>query len=195
MDTKQTNSKQNKFFLISFIPALAYWYLEANYSLKVALLGGVALALIELALEYILFKHTHLISRINFGLILILGGISFLGEDGIWFKLQPMMTGVGMGLFLMWSSLSGRSIMFTMMSEIGNTPPKSIVQKLELHMGIFMFLYGCFMAYVALNLSTDQWVFWKTGGFYIVTLVFMGLEFVYMRFQAKKSQSDSLRKS
>ncbi len=179
---KQKDLK-NKFFLISFIPAIAYWYLEANYSLQTALIGGMGLAILELTIEYFLFKHTHLISRINFSLILILGVISFMGEDGIWFKLQPFFTGVGMGLFLLIFQWRGKSIMWEMINEIQDkTPPKSFIVILEKHMAIFLFLYGVFMAYVAFKLSTDRWVFFKTIGFYIASFVFFILEFLYLRF-------------
>lgn len=178
----------NKFFLISFIPALAYWYLEVNYSLKIALIGGIALAILELALEFLLFKHTHLISRINFFLILILGGFSFLGEDGIWFKLQPAFTGIGLGTFLIVQKFRGKSLMLQMIKEMQNTPPPEFfVRQIESHMGYFLFFYGLFMGYVAFFLSTDLWLTFKTGGFYAASLIFFIVEILLIRIKIKKN--------
>ncbi len=85
------------FFFLSFLPAIAYWYLESNYDLQTALIGGLVLATVEILLEKIFTKHVHAISKFNFYLVVVLGGIAFIGQEGIWFKLQPFFTGVLMG--------------------------------------------------------------------------------------------------
>ena len=190
--SKMSKSKQNKFFLISFIPALAYWYLEANYSLRIALVGGLGLAIAELALEYILFKHTHLISRLNFGLILILGLISLAGDEGIWFKLQPMFTGFILGGFLLVRNIIGKSVMWEMVEEFNSEPPpKNILYMMEKHMSVLLIVYGSFMGIIAWKFSTDLWLFFKTIGFYIVFFVFMICEFLYIRWTLKKQVKTS----
>ncbi len=174
---------QNKFFFISFIPALAYWYLEENYSLKIALIGGMSLGIIELTLEYIFFKHLHLISKLNFALIAFLGAISLLGDDGIWFKLQPMFTGLAMGGFLLYRSLIHKSLMWDMVEEFNeNPPPKIFVTTIERHMSILLIIYGVFMGAIALYFATDYWLFFKTIGFYLVFGVFMVSELIFFRF-------------
>jgi intracellular septation protein len=176
-----------KFFLISFLPALAYWYLEENYSLQVALAGGMFLALTELTLEKIFTQHIHSISKLNFFLILFLGMISFLGEDGIWFKLQPFFTGLFLGPLLIVKTYRGGSYMMEMMESMGQAmPPKEIIISLERHSGAFLLGYGCFMAFVAFKMSTEQWLFYKTAGFYIAFAFFFVIEMVLMRRQARK---------
>ncbi len=110
------NSKH--FFLISFLPALAYWYLEENYSLEVALTGGILLSVIEMLLEKIFTKHIHTLSKFNFALILGLGSLSLLASEGIWFKLQPFFTGVVMGGYLLFRNLRGKSLITEMVYAI-----------------------------------------------------------------------------
>ena len=59
--------------------------------------------------------------------------------------------------------------MWEMMNSMPQKPliPKVLVKTMEKHM-VFLFAgYGAFMAYVALQWSTDRWVFFKTIGFYI----------------------------
>lgn len=186
-------SQQNKFFLISFIPAVAYWYLEANYSLKVALIGGIGLAILELALEYILFKHTHKMSQINFGLIVFLGGLSLLGDEGIWFKLQPMFTGYIVGGFLLFKNVLGNSLMWEMIQEFNeNPPPESLIATMEKHMSVLLICYGTFMGYVAWQMTTDQWLFFRTIGFYIVFAIFMIFELIYIRRKARQMYAKAL---
>lgn len=177
------------FFLISFLPALAYWYLEENYPLRVALSAGMVLAIVEIAAEKYFTKHVHTISKFNFFLILFLGGISLLGDEGIWFKLQPFFTGLGMSGFMGYRLWKGEGMFLEMMKTLKNPDqilPEGILKKMEIHAIIFFLSYGFFMAYVAFELSTDQWLFFKTAGLYIVFFVFLIFEFFYIRIQIKR---------
>jgi len=183
--------KQNKFFFISFIPAIAYWYLEANYDLKVALIGGVGLAILEVSFEKLYFKHVHKISLFNFYLITILGLIAYLGNDGIWYKLQPFFTGFFTSVFLLFQRFKGKSFLIDSMIEMGKVPPipPQFMKKMELHLALFMLLYGSFMALVAMTMSTERWLFFKTVGFYIASAFFFGFEMIMMRKSLKKEHS------
>ncbi|MDC1175648.1 septation protein IspZ, partial [Bacteriovoracaceae bacterium] len=157
------NSKN--FFMISFLPAIAYWYLEENYPLRIAIAGGLALAVLEMILEKIFTKHVHGISKFNFYLILVLGGLSLIGDEGIWFKLQPSFTGVGIGLFIFFKLKFGEGLLQEMAKSLDKPiPPGGFFKTIETHMGLLFFFYGLFMAYVAINLTTGQWLFYKTAG-------------------------------
>lgn len=176
------NFSGKQFFLISFLPAIAYWYLEARYPLKVALAGGFLLALLEIILEKIFTKHVHALSKFNFFLIIFLGAISFGEEDGMWFKLQPCFTGLGIGGYLLVRLYKGKSLMNEMMASMGKEFPfEGVMEKIEVHMGIFFIAYGLFMAGIALLGSTGSWLFFKTAGFYLATFLFLSMEFFYMR--------------
>lgn len=177
-----------QFFIISFLPAIAYWYLETRFPLKIALAGGFCLALLEILLEKICTKHVHALSKFNFFLIIFLGVISFGEEDGLWFKLQPCLTGLGIGGYLLVRLYHGKSLMNEMLTSMGKQLPfEGIMEKMEIHLGIFFILYGLFMAGVAFFTSTGTWLFFKTAGFYLVTFVFFIAEFLYTRFQIKRS--------
>ena len=171
-----------KFFLISFIPAIAYWYLEANYSVRIAVTVGLILSSIEIVVEKIFTKHVHSLSKINFFLIFFLGGISLIEDQGLWFKLQPSLTGLGIGLFILIKAWKGKGPLIEMMEDFNqNNMPEDVAKLFEKHIGIFFIAYGLFMAPVAMFLTTDKWLFFKTGGFYIIFLVFSILEILYLR--------------
>ncbi len=179
-----TTSKptSNKFLWFSFLPAIAYWYLEANYDLKTALIGGGILAVVEMSAEWIFTRHIHTISKLNFYLIIILGGISFFANEGIWFKLQPTFTGVLMGGYLLYRHLRGDSLMIEMMQEMNSKNlPDSLVRYLEKNMSIFLISYGLFMIPISLFLSTEKWLFFKTAGFYLVTILFFIVQLFMMK--------------
>lgn len=177
------------FFLISFLPAIAYWYLEENYPIRIAVTGGLILAILEITLEKIFTKHVHGISKFNFLLLLLLGGLSLLGDEGIWFKLQPFFTGVIMGgylLFKLWRGVGLMEEMMMAMMEESRRPPPFVIRTLEYHSSVFFLLYGIFMGFVALNWSSDRWLFFKTAGFYIAFFVFFLIELVYIRLKMRK---------
>ena len=70
-------------------------------------------------------------------------------------------------------------------------PNKKMITLLERDLGIFMIFYGLFMAFVALKLTTGQWTFYKTIGFYIVALVFFVGEMFSMRFRLRDQKGQS----
>jgi intracellular septation protein len=177
------------FFLISFLPAVFYWYLESYYEPKIAAIGGVLLAGLELLVEKFFVKHIHSISKANFFLIFFLGALSFIDNQGIWFKLQPAITGIGIGVYLLFKVMRGKGLLFEMMESINDQkkmPPLEIMQRFETHVAIFFLGYGLFMGGVAFFLTTGQWTFFKTLGFYIVSIVFFLVEVIWLRIKMKK---------
>lgn len=181
---------QKQFFWASFLPAIAYWYLEDNYSLQIALIGGLILAVLEMSLEWILTKHIHTLSKFNFALILILGGISLIASEGIWFKLQPFFTGLLMGGYLLYRIYKKESLMVEMMKSMHSHPmPDEITIFIERNMSIFLIAYGVFMAFIAIYTPTDTWLFFKTGGFYIVTIIFFIIQMIFIRKKLKRIHS------
>ncbi len=181
--------KNSNLFLISFLPALAYWYLESNYDLKTALIGGIILGIAEILFEKIFVGHVHTISKFNFYLILLLGGVAFLGDDGVWFKLQPAFTGIGIGFFLFYRRYVGKSLLVEMMTLMQDERrpglPPEILSLLEKHMSYFFVLYGLLMGYLAIYSDTGHWLFFKTAGFYLAFFVFFIIEILMIRKKIK----------
>ena len=179
---------KKNFFLISFLPALVYWYLEENYPVKIAAAAGVGLALLEIFAEKIFLKHVHKISIFNFFLLFILGGLSVFADGGIWFKLQPGFTGVLIGGLLLSSKFRHKSFFKEMMLDMKmkQTPPEWVMETMEFQSGLFFFLYGVGMFFIAILAETSTWLFFKTLGFYLCFFVFMFFEILYLRHLMKK---------
>lgn len=166
---------------------MAYWYLEESYPVNIAVTGGLILAILEITLEKIFTKHVHTLSKLNFFLILFLGGLSLLGEDGLWFKLQPFFTGVAISGFLSYRLFVGKGLLVEMTEILGQSKiPDFVLTYLEKHMAFFFLAYGIFMGALALFGTTGQWAFFKTLGFYGIFVVFMIFEMILLRFKLKK---------
>lgn len=178
-----TKNAQKPYFLLSFLPALAYWYLETYYTLEVALIGGILLGGVEMLLEKKFTGHVHTLSKLNIGLIVILGGISLLAKEGLFFKLQPTFTGISLAAFLLYKKVRKQSLMIEMIADMKQRPPlpAEFYKVMEWHICLFLISFAAFMAWVAVTQPTSTWLFWKTAGFYIVFAAFMLLEVIYLR--------------
>lgn len=175
------------FFILSLLPALAYWYLDEHYPVRVALLGGLLLALLELLVEKIFTRHLHPFSLFNFSLIALLGIVSLILDSGVFFKLQPLFTGVGMGGYLLYMDYRGTPFLWDMMKSMNRPlPPQVLWKSLERHLAVFFILFGLFMGATALWGNNDHWIFFKSIGFYLVFFGFMLFEVVLMRIKIKK---------
>ncbi len=182
-----TPNKSKPYFLLSFIPAVGYWYLETYYTLEIALIGGIILGILEMLFEKYFTGHVHTLSKVNIFLVVVLGIISLIAKEGVWFKLQPTFTGVGVSSFLFYKKFKGHSLMLDMLNDMGQTPPLPgpVYKLLEWHISIFLLGFAAFMAKVAIYDTTSSWIFWKTGGFYIAFGAFMIMEIIFLRFHLK----------
>lgn len=176
----------NLFFLLSFIPALAYWVVELIYDEQTALVWGVGLAFVELIIEKVFTKKVHSLSVLNAGLMVFLGTMGFLFKEGILFKLQPSFTGVIFFVAFFLKTRKGGSYFQELLEEMGRSIPGDILKDTERNMAFFMLAYGSFMAYVTFTMETGTWLFFKTGGFYIASIIFMIFNTVYLRKKQRK---------
>ncbi len=181
---------QKPYFLLSFLPALAYWGLETYFSLEIALVGGILLGVVEMILEKKFTGHVHTLSKLNLALIIVLGGISLVAKEGIFFKLQPTMTGLCLSGFLVYKKIRNESLMVQMLTDMKQKIPlpEEFYKMMEWHMCLFLILFAAFMAYIALKESTATWLFWKTGGFYIAFGGFMLLEVIYIQWYSRRKR-------
>lgn len=176
------------FFILSFIPSIAYWYLESHYSLTIALIGGVGLAIVELLIEWIFTRHLHSLSKFNFFLLTFLAILSFLGEEGIWFKMQPALSSFGIASFLSLKLWCGEGLFEEMVKSMGKNRslPTQFLRQLEMHFVILMVIYGSLMVVVGIFYTTDLWLFYKTIGSHLFLLAFFIFEIIYMRIRVRK---------
>jgi intracellular septation protein len=184
------NHASPPYFLLSFIPALAYWGLETYFSLEIALIGGILLGVIEMILEKKFTGHVHTLSKLNIALVVVLGIISLLAKEGVWFKLQPTFTGLSVAGYLIYKKIRNESLMLEMLEDMKQKVPlpPSSYKTMEWHMCLFLLGFAIFMGKVAIYNSTANWIFWKTAGFYMVFGGFMVFEMIYMRLTVKRQK-------
>lgn len=178
MDQKKSQN-QNAFFMASFLPAIGYWILDEYFSLTTALIGGILLSVAEISFEKWKYGQVQTLSKLNFFLIVGLGGISLIGHDGVWFKMQPALSLFALAGFMGFKLYRGKGMMLELFESMPkkNTIPEEILTRMEKHMVIFFILYGIVMTATALFMKTSIWVFFKTAGLYIAMALFSLFEF------------------
>lgn len=194
--------KSNHFFLISFLPAILYWYLESQYPVKVALIGGILLSVAEIIFEKLYSGYVHQLSRFNFFLIIALGGLSLMEENGIWFKLQPSLSLWAVAVYMGLKLRNGKGFFKEMMEEMrpdAPQPPDFIMSSMERNMVIMFGLYGVLMGVLALWFPTSVWVFFKTAGLFVVMGIFLVIQMILnkrailkAKIEAQKIQDDGI---
>src|SRR3989338_5865933 len=182
------NQDTRPYFLLSFLPAIAYWLLETYSTLEIALVGGIFLGLIEMGLEKKFTGHVHTISKLNVALIVVLGGVSLIAQEGIFFKLQPTFTGLALASFLIFKKFKNQSLMVEMLTDMKQKlpMPAELYKVMEWHLCLFLIGFAIFMGYIAILQTTAVWLFWKTAGFYIAFGGFMLVEIIYIRWFARR---------
>ncbi len=182
------NQDSRPYFLLSFLPAIAYWLLESYSTLEIALVGGIILGVIEMGLEKKFTGHVHTISKLNVALIVVLGGVSLIAKEGIFFKLQPTFTGLALASFLIFKKFKNQSLMVEMLTDMKQKlpMPAELYKMMEWHLCLFLIGFAVFMGYTAILQTTAVWLFWKTAGFYIAFGGFMLVEILYIRWFARR---------
>ncbi len=180
-------SAKNPFVLLSFIPAVAFVIFDSFLPVKEALLASVALSVVEIIAEKYFLGHVHKLSMVNFTLIILFGGVSFLEEDSLWFQLQGTFMGVTIASVLLYRLRQGKSLMEEMLQEMNlpQKPPPEIMKMVEFHMCFFFLFHSVINAVLALYFPLSWWKVFKIGGFYALMVPYTIVEVILIRRRAR----------
>ena len=122
-------------------------------------------------------------------MILVLGGISIISQDGIWFKLQPALFEAFFAV-LLWGSVVLKKPFLPMMAEkqgaVINPVVKPFMTGMTWRLGFFFAIQSVVATWAALKWTTAQWALLKGVGLMVSFFVYLGFELLWIRFQVKK---------
>jgi len=164
-----------------FLPLLIFIAADALWGTQIGLMVAVAIGIIELIISYL---HEKIIDRfilLDVGLIVVLGGISILLENDIFFKLKPALIEAIFCLILGISVFSPMNIMLMMskryMKNIELNTPRITQLNKNLRALFYIFsLHTLLIIYAAFFLSKEAWAFISSGLFYILFAVYFIIE-------------------
>ena len=191
MNPKSGQSQTVKSLILGgLLPIVAYTVVEETWGISWGLVFGMGLGVCEIIYELLQTGTVSMITYIGNGLILVMGGISFFTQDGVWFKMQPAIIEAVMGIGLMVSSFWGKSLLVVMAEKQGvfskmpssqASDLKSAFSGLTIRLGIFFLANAVLAAYAALYWSTRDWAILKGVGFTLGMFVYLIIEVVGIR--------------
>jgi len=178
-----------------FLPLIVFIIADSFFSPVVSILIAVGTAVIELIISFIKEKKLDKFVLLDVGLIVILGLVSILLENDIFFKLKPAVIESIFCLILGISVFSPVNIMLLMSRRYMKNISLDDAQVAQFTRGMralfFIFLgHTLLIVYSAFFMSKPAWAFISGGLFYIL----FGVYFVFEWFRNKRKQKDLMEK-
>ncbi len=203
---QKPNPKQmiRSFLVAGLIPVIAFSVIEASYGIMWGLAAGMVFGVGEILYEWRTRGRVDPMTWGGNGLILVLGGVSLLSQEGIWFKLQPAILEAFFALGLAASALLGKPLLVAltqkqMRAMHGGGSPGAPAPELHPFMiqalggmtwrlALFFGLHACLAAWAALSWSTAAWATLKGAGFTVSLLIYGVAESRIFRYKLSLQQ-------
>lgn len=174
-----------------FLPLVIFIVADAFWGTKIGLIVAIAAGIIEIAISYIKEKVIDKFVLLDIGLIVVLGVISIILENPIFFKLKPALIELIFCIILGISIFSPVNIMLQMSKrymkniEFGEAQLRQLNKSLKVLFYIFI-VHTVLIVYSAFFMSKGAWAFISGGLFYIIFAVYFVFELVKNKIKQKK---------
>ncbi len=185
---QKPKSQALAFFFGGVLPLVAFTVIEDQYGTLAGIIAGMVFGVGEVAYEYITQKKVSAITWIGNLMILILGGISLVSSEGLWFKLQPALFEAFFALFLWGSLILKKNFLLLMAEKQGNPVPEVLRPKmngLTFRLGIFFAIHTGLAIWSALKWTTAQWALLKGVGLTVSFVLYLILEIFILRYSLR----------
>ena len=182
-------------FLGGILPVVAFSAVEEFYGATAGLIAGMAFGIGEIIYERLKLGRVSAITWIGNALLIALGAISLISDDGVWFKLQPAIIEAAVALGLIGSVALGKPLLILMAEK--QLPPGTVpaeqralfngrMRGLSLRFGLFFAIHAALATWAAFHWSTAAWALLKGGGFTGSMIAYVGVEILLMRRAARR---------
>jgi intracellular septation protein len=176
------------FFFGGLLPVIAFSLIEDSYGPVWGTVAGMVFGVGELIFEKVRYKKVSAITWVGNLMILILGAISIVSQDGIWFKLQPALFEAFFTALLWGSLIIKKPLLIAMAEKQGTQIPeqaKPLMKGMTFRLGLFFAIHAVIATWAAYSWTTAQWAWLKGAGLMITFGIYLGLEYLMIRLQAR----------
>lgn len=187
--TKPARSPLLLFLFGGLLPVISFALVEEYYGVLWGCVAGMVFGIGEILYEKIALKTVSGITWFSNALILILGGLSLISEDGIWFKLQPALVLLCFGAIVVGSSIINRPLLTAMALKQRPDLPLAALEMLtglNFRVGILFLALAGLSTWAAYSWSTEAWAFLKSFGVLIILVLYIVGETLIRRFLGKR---------
>lgn len=174
-----------------FLPLVIFIVADSFWGTKIGLIVAIAVGIIEIVISYIKEKTIDRFILLDIGLIVVLGVVSIILENPIFFKLKPALIESIFCIILGVSIFSPVNIMLQMSKrymkniEIGEAQIQQLNKSLKVLFYLFI-IHTVLIVYSAFFMSKGAWAFISGGLFYIIFGIYFVFEFIKNKIKQKK---------
>jgi len=170
--------------LLPMLPLIIFIVVETIYGTKIGLIAALILGFFELIFTFIKYKKIDKFILLDISLLTILGGISILLDNEIFFLMKPAIFELIFAIILGISAFSDKNILMLMMKRYiknQNQLMKIQMKIMSKYLFYIFIIHSILIVISALFFSHGVWVFVSTTLLYIL----MGIFFVFLLLKKK----------
>lgn len=182
-------------FVAGLLPVIAFTLIEEYYGTIAGLIAGMVFGVGEITWELYKHKKVQKITWIGNGMLLVLGGISLISSEGVWFKLQPALMEGLFALFCWGSLLFGKPLIVYLAEQQGQQFPEFLKARMTgvtFRTGVFFAIHTALAVWAALDWSTTNWALLKGVGLTVSFILYLGFEGILLRKVVMKERMEEL---
>lgn len=190
-------SNRSQILLLLFggvLPVLAFALVEEHYGVLWGTIAGMAFGFGEIVYEKLRLGKVSGLTWFSNALILGLGAISLISQEGVWFKLQPAVLLASFGAILLGSSILKRPLMVAMaQKQRPDLPIEALghLRKFNFRLAWLFFGLAAIGVHAALTWSVEAWAFFKSVGVVLLMVAYFAVEFGVQRWRLHKLKNKS----
>jgi isopentenyldiphosphate isomerase/intracellular septation protein A len=176
-----------------FLPLIIFILADSIWGTRIGLIVAVVCGIIELIYSYIKEKFIDKFILLDLGLIVILGVVSIILENDIFFKLKPALIELIFCFILGISIFSPINIMMLMTRrymkniQLDEAQVRQFNRSLRVLFYVFL-AHTALIVYSAFFMSKSAWAFISGGLFYILFAVYFVFELIRARSKRKEME-------
>jgi len=185
-----SKSELLKKLLPGFIPLFVFIAIDEIWGTRAGLIAALAIGVAEMVWIWIREKRFDKFVLFDTALLVILGSVSLLLNDDIFFKLKPGLVELILCAVLAVSAFSKLNIIGLMTQrymkdmELNDQQMAQFRKTMQLMFFVFL-LHTILVFYAAFYMSDGAWAFISGGLFYILFAIVFGYEFVKQKLSRK----------
>lgn len=184
-------------FFAGLVPVIAFTLIEEYYGTIAGLIAGMIFGVGEICFELYKHKKVQKITWIGNGLLLVLGAVSLISSEGIWFKLQPALMEGAFAIALWFSVIMKKPLLTVLAEQQGQVLPDFLKKRMKgitFRVGVFFAIHAVVAVWAAYAWSTTNWALLKGIGLTVSLIVYMGIEMILVRQQVLRERQEQMIK-
>jgi intracellular septation protein len=163
-------------FLFDFLPLLVFFAGYAAVDIFFATAAAMVATTLQIAWSWLRHRHVDRLLWINFGAVMIFGGLTLLLHDKRFIMVKPTIVYWLMAGGMLVSHAVFKKNAIRLLMEVHFDAPSRLWNRWIAGWIAFFFALGALNLFVAYNFSEDIWVKFKVFGALVLTLVLIVLQ-------------------